>query len=55
MSTEVTSYYIVIQGTQHPSYVVVIRVNNFQTELMVEIYSKSLFRAIGKLLRMEFS
>ena len=27
----------------------------FQTELMVEIYSKSLVRAIGKVLLMKFS
>ena len=33
----------------------VIYVNFFQTELMVEIYSKSLVRAIGKVLLMEFS
>ena len=34
---------------------VVIRVNYFQTELMVEIHSKSLARAIGKVLCMTFS
>ena len=28
---------------------------NFQNELMVEIYSKSLVRAIGKVLRMKLS
>ena len=33
----------------------VIWVHFFQTELMVEIYSKSLVRAIGKLLLMKFS
>ena len=33
----------------------VIWVTNFQTELMVEIYSKSLVRAIGKVLLMTFS
>ena len=31
------------------------RVNIFQNELMVEIYSKSLVRAIGKVLHMKFS
>ena len=29
----------------------VLWVNNMQTELMVEIYSKSLVRAIGKVLK----
>ena len=33
----------------------VIWVKNFQTELMVEIYFKSLVRAIGKVLIMKFS
>ena len=33
----------------------VIWVKFFQTELMVEIYSKSLVRAIGKVLLMTFS
>ena len=33
----------------------VIWVNFFQTELMVEIYSKSLVRAIVKVLQMKFS
>ena len=33
----------------------VIRVKIFQTEEMVEIYSKSLVRAIGKVLLMKFS
>ena len=35
--------------------IVVIWVNNFQTELMVEIYSKSLVRAIGKVSLVTFS
>ena len=35
--------------------IVVIRVNFFQTELMVEICSKSLVRAIGKILLIIFS
>ena len=35
--------------------IVVIWVINFQTELVVEIYSKSLVRAIGKVLLMKFS
>ena len=35
--------------------IVVIWVNFFQTELMVEIYSKSLVRTIGKVLLMKFS
>ena len=35
--------------------IVVIQVNNFQNELMVEIYSKNLVRAIGKVLLMKFS
>ena len=34
---------------------VVIQVNIFQKELMVKIYSKSLVRAIGKVLLMKFS
>ena len=34
---------------------VVIWVNIFETELMVEIYSKSLVRTIGKVLRMTFT
>ena len=34
---------------------VVIWVNFFQTELMFEIYSKGLVRAIGKVLLMKFS
>ena len=33
----------------------VIWVNNFQTEIMVEIFSKSLVRAIGKVLLMKLS
>ena len=33
----------------------VILVNNLQTELMVEIYSKRLVRAIGEVLLMKFS
>ena len=32
----------------------VIQVNNFQNKLVVEIYSKSLARAIGKVLRIKF-
>ena len=35
--------------------IVVIRVKFFQTELMVEICSKSVVRAIGKVLLMKFS
>ena len=35
--------------------IVVIRVNFFQTELMVEICSESLFRAIGKVSLMKLS
>ena len=35
--------------------IVVIWVQNVQTELMVEIYSKSLVRAIGKVLLMKLS
>ena len=35
--------------------IVVIRVNFFQAELMVEICSKSLVRAIGKVLLMKLS
>ena len=34
---------------------VVIWVNYFQSELMVEIYFKSLVRALGKVLCMKFS
>ena len=34
---------------------VVILVKKFQNQLMVEIYSKSLITAIGKVLRMKFS
>ena len=37
------------------SSIVVIWFNFFQNELMVKIYSKSLPRAIGKVLRMKFS
>ena len=39
-------------NTQH---VVVIWVKDFLNELMVEIYSKNLVRAIGKVLLMKFS
>ena len=39
-------------NTQH---IVLIWVNIFQTELMVEIYSKSLVRAISKVLLVKFS
>ena len=35
--------------------ILVIRVKKIQNELMVEIFSKSLVRTIGKLVRMEFS
>ena len=35
--------------------IMVILVKHFQTELMVEIYSKSLVRTIGKLLLMKLS
>ena len=35
--------------------IVVIQVNIFQNELMVEIYSKSLVRATGKVLLIKFS
>ena len=35
--------------------IVIIWVNFFQTELMVEIYSKGLVRAIGKVLLMKLS
>ena len=35
--------------------IVVLRVKSFQTKLMVEICSKSLVRAIGKVLLMKFS
>ena len=35
--------------------IVVIWVNNLQTELMVEIYSKSLVRAMGKIFHMKLS
>ena len=34
---------------------VVIQVKHFRNELMVEIYSQSLVRAIGKVLDMKFS
>ena len=42
-----------IKGTQHS--IVVIWVNIFQNELTVEIDSKCLVRAIGKVLLMKFS
>ena len=47
-------------NTQHSGHMgqlqlVVIWVNFYQTELMVEIHSKSLVRAIGKVLPMKFS
>ena len=35
--------------------IVVIRVKDFQTELMVEIYSMDIVRAIGKVLLMKVS
>ena len=35
--------------------IVAIQVKSFQNELRVEIYSKSLVRAIGKVLHMKFS
>ena len=35
--------------------IVVIWIKVFQTELMVKMYSKSLVRAIGKVLLMKFS
>ena len=38
-------------NTQHSGYMG----HFFQTELMVEIYSKSVVRAIGKVFLMEFS
>ena len=38
-----------------PTQPLVIGVNIFQNELMLEIYSKSLVRAIGKVLRMTSS
>ena len=45
-----------LSKTKDPtSSIVVIRVNFFQTELMVEICSESLVRAIGKVLLMKFS
>ena len=40
---------------QFRAVIVVIRVKIFQTELMVEICSESLVRAIGKVLLMRFS
>ena len=42
----------IIEGTQHT---VAIQVKIVQTELIVEIYSKSPVRDIGKVLLMEFS
>ena len=44
-----------IKGTQCSRSIVVIQVKNFLNELMVEIFSKSLVRAIGKVLRMKIS
>ena len=44
-----------LKVTQHVRSIVVIRVFFFQTELMVEICSESLVRAIGKVLVMTFS
>ena len=43
------------QSGGQPETILVIRVNNFQNELIVGIYLKSLFRAIGKVLHMKFS
>ena len=45
----------IVNGNQHTEQCMVIWVNNFQTELMVKIYSTSPARAIGKVLLMEFS
>ena len=42
-------------GLKVSQQAVVILVNNFQTELMVEIYTKSTVRAIGKICLMKLS
>ena len=39
-----------LEGTNTHHYKVVIWVKNYQNELMVEVYSKSPVRAIGKVL-----
>ena len=52
MNSWVDLLYLKGHNTQH---IVVIRVKISQTGLMVEIYSKGLVRAIGKVLLMKFS
>ena len=49
-----SSLSLLVKGRDITCSIVVIRVNIFQNELMVEIYSKSLIRAIGKVLLMKF-
>ena len=44
-----------LKGTNPTCIIVVIWVNFFQIEIMVEIYSKGLVRAIVKVLLMKFS
>ena len=39
---------------QHITIILLIRVNFVQNELMVEIFSKCVVRAFGKILRMKF-
>ena len=48
-------YRVYVLGCDPTRSIVVIWVKNFQTEIMVEIYSKRLVRAIGKVLHMKFS
>ena len=51
----VTSDFVDSLGLREPTHsIVAIWVRIFQTELLVEIYSKSLVRAIGKVLLMKF-
>ena len=45
----------ILFSIQHKRSTVFIQVKIYQNELMVEIYSKSLLRAIGKVLLMKFS
>ena len=47
--------YTGIKGTQPTAKLSYIQVKNFQYELMVKIYSKSLIRAVGKVSLMKFS
>ena len=55
MANRVSTSLLYPYGDPTRSIIMVIRVTFFQTELMVEICSESLVRAIGKVLLMKFS